>query len=511
MLHRGENSQRLLTTVLFTDIVGSTERAAALGDRRWKDLVARHHAIVRRELRRFHGRELDTAGDGFFASFDRPAQAIECATAVIDDLRPLDLQIRAAIHMGEVEVMGDKVGGITVHVASRALALAAPGEILVTRTVREVAAGADVTFSDRGIHEFKGVPEEWDIYAVEWQRRAVPVAATTGQGAEPAARRRPRWRTVVGAAVLGGALTAVAASALLAPGTGTPPPVPQPDSAVSIDPATGGVAVVVPAGDTPTGITIADDTAWVLSQGDKVLTGIPVAGGSPRTVGLSGPPTGIAAGDGSVWITFGYGATDQGSGMVLWLSAANPKQSDRIPTGNGVNAIALGEGGVWVTNGVANTLTKIDPVTRSEVKTVAVGDKPVAVAVGEGSVWVANDLSRTIWRLDTATLGKGSEISLRDSPTAIALGFGRLWVTSSVGGTVVVIDVSTNGLVETIPLGLEPRGIAAGPDAVWVACGRGALVRIDPVSRTTSRMIELPGPAEGVAVSGTDVWVTVQR
>ena len=172
MLSRGGGPQRQLATVLFTDIVGSTERAAQLGDRGWKALLARHHAIVRQQLKAFHGREVDTAGDGFFATFGPPAQAIECAGSIIDHLAPLDLRIRAAVHMGEVEVMDGKVGGLTVHVASRALAQAGPGEILVTRTVREVTAGADVTFHDRGVHEFKGVPGPWDLYAVEWHPRA---------------------------------------------------------------------------------------------------------------------------------------------------------------------------------------------------------------------------------------------------------------------------------------------------------------------------------------------------
>lgn len=510
-LHRGGGPQRLLTTVLFTDIVGSTERAAQLGDRGWKELVARHHAIVRQELRAFHGRELDTAGDGFFASFERPAQAIECATAIIDDLRSLDLRIRAAIHMGEVEVMGDKVGGITVHVASRALALAGPDEILVTRTVREVAAGADVTFSDRGVHEFKGVPEEWDIYAVEWRRRELPTAGVAGPGEEAAARRRSRWMIAPVVALLGVTVIAVAAVALLAGGSAAPPLVPQPNSAIQLDAATGVVTAVVPAGDTPTGIAIADGTVWVLGQGDKVLTGIPEAGGTPRTIGLPGPPTGIAAGDGSVWITLGFGAAGETTGTVLRLSATDPQQGQKIPVGNGANAIALGQGGVWVTNGVANTLTKIDPITRSAVKTVEVGEQPVAVAVGEGSVWVAHSLDRTIWRIDPATLEKTTEVSLRDAPTAIALGFGRLWVTSSTGGAVTAIDTRTNGLVATIPLELEPRGIAAGPDAVWVACGGDALVSIDPDARSPSEPTELPGPAEGVAVSGGGVWVTVQQ
>jgi YVTN family beta-propeller protein len=509
-LHRGGGPQRLLTTVLFTDIVGSTERAAQLGDRGWKELVDRHHAIVRQELRAFHGRELDTAGDGFFASFDRPAQAIECATAIIDDLRSLDLRIRAAIHMGEVEVMGDKVGGITVHVASRALALAGPDEILVTRTVREVAAGADVTFSDRGVHEFKGVPEEWDIYAVEWRRRELPSAGTAEAGAEGAARRRPGRQTVAAVALLGAGLLAVAAWAMVGRGAGGSPPVPVPDSAIRVDAGSDEIVDVVPAGSDPTGIAIDGGSAWVISLGDTTLTGIPVAGGPPSTRGLPGKPTGIAAGSGSVWVTFGYGATGATGGLLLEVSEETRQTLQQITVKAGANAVALDGLSVWLTNDVQNTLTRIDPGTQAATA-VTVGEAPTALAIGDGSIWVANAVSRTIWRLDAATMTKTAEVSLTDAPTAVALGFGRLWVTSYVGNSVVVIDAASNGRVATIPLDQGPRGIAAGPDAIWVAGSRNALLRIDPGSLKASGSIDLPGPGEGVAVLGPDVWVTVQK
>ncbi len=515
ILHRGESPRRLLTTVLFTDIVGSTQRAAALGDRGWKDLLARHHAIVRRELRRFHGRELDTAGDGFFATFERPIQAIECATTISDALRPLDLQIRAGIHMGEAEVMGGKVGGLTVHVASRALAQAGPGEILVTNTVREVTAGADVTFIDRGVHQLKGVPGRWRVYAVVWQRREVPAPALGAPGAadlgvEAMASRRWRWLAAAGAGLVGTAVIAVTAYALLSHGTAAPI-VPQPDSAIRIDPATNAIAASVAVGDDPTGIVAGDDTVWVLSLGSKLLTGIPVAGGSSRTIGLPGPPTGLAADESTVWVSFGFGAAGESAGMVLPVSAITQKPGQAIPIGNGASAIALDAHGVWVVNGLANTLTKIDPGTRSVVATVTVGEQPVAVTTGEGSVWVANAVSKSIWRLDPLTMTKTKEIALADPPTAIAVGFGRLWVTSDAGHTLAVIDAPTNGLMATVSLDQGPRGVAAGPDAVWVAGARGALLRIDPVSRTVSRSIALPGPAEGVSVLDSSVWVTVQR
>jgi class 3 adenylate cyclase len=157
---------RVLTTVLFTDLVGSTERAVAVGDRRWAGLLETHHAAVRRELARFRGREIDTAGDGFLASFDGPARAIRCASAAIDSVRGLGLEIRAGVHTGECEIVGEKLGGIAVHIGARVAAKATAGEILVSGTVKDLVAGSGIAFEDRGVAELKGVPGSWPLYAV---------------------------------------------------------------------------------------------------------------------------------------------------------------------------------------------------------------------------------------------------------------------------------------------------------------------------------------------------------
>jgi class 3 adenylate cyclase len=157
---------RILATVLFTDIVGSTERLAAIGDAAWRDLLDAHHARVREQLVRFGGREINTAGDGFFATFDGPARAVRCALAIIAALRPVGLEIRAGVHTGEVELAPDGVRGLAVHVGARIGALAGPGEVLASRTVRDLVVGSGLIFVDRGTHRLKGVPEEWQLYAV---------------------------------------------------------------------------------------------------------------------------------------------------------------------------------------------------------------------------------------------------------------------------------------------------------------------------------------------------------
>jgi class 3 adenylate cyclase len=160
---------RVLATVLFTDIVGSTEMASALGDERWRDLLARHHTVVRAELARFRGREIDTAGDGFLAAFDGPARAVRCASAIISALGDLGIQVRAGVHTGECAVMEGKLTGVAVHIGARVAALGAPGVVLVSSTVRDLVAGSGIEFDDRGLHHLKGIDGEWRLFAVAGQ------------------------------------------------------------------------------------------------------------------------------------------------------------------------------------------------------------------------------------------------------------------------------------------------------------------------------------------------------
>jgi pimeloyl-ACP methyl ester carboxylesterase len=157
---------RALATVLFTDLVRSTERAAELGDRRWRDLLEQHHAAVRRELVRFDGREMDTAGDGFFATFDGPARGIRCAQSIVESVRPLGLEVRAGLHTGEVERADGKVAGIAVNIGARVAAQADVGEVLVSGTVKDLVAGSGLEFEDRGPAVLKGIPGEWRLFAV---------------------------------------------------------------------------------------------------------------------------------------------------------------------------------------------------------------------------------------------------------------------------------------------------------------------------------------------------------
>jgi class 3 adenylate cyclase/pimeloyl-ACP methyl ester carboxylesterase len=165
--HADVEPDRVLATVLFSDIVGSSEKAVSLGDRSWRELLQRHHELVRRELERFRGQEVDTAGDGFFASFDGPARAIRCGRAISEAMPELGLEVRVGLHTGECELVEGKVAGIAVHTGARVAAMAKPGEVLVSSTVKDLVAGSGLAFDDRGQHALKGIPGEWHLYAVK--------------------------------------------------------------------------------------------------------------------------------------------------------------------------------------------------------------------------------------------------------------------------------------------------------------------------------------------------------
>ena len=156
----------MLATVLFTDIVDSTAKLTELGDAGWRALVERHHALVRQQLSRFRGEEVDTAGDGFFARFDGPIRAVRCAQAIGESVRELGIDIRAGVHTGECELADGKIAGLAVNIGARVAGLAGPGDVLVSSTVKDLVAGSDIRFEDRGVAELKGVPGEWRLFAV---------------------------------------------------------------------------------------------------------------------------------------------------------------------------------------------------------------------------------------------------------------------------------------------------------------------------------------------------------
>jgi YVTN family beta-propeller protein len=338
----GRQTERFLTTVLFTDIVGSTEMAAELGDRGWRELVQEHHKLIRAALRRHRGREVDTAGDGFFAVFDAPAAAAQCAIEAVEGVQALGLQIRAGLHVGEVEQIGAKVGGIAVPIAARIMAAAGGSEILASETVRDLAEGSGLRFEERGERELKGVSGTRRLYAVMPAVRAArSAAAATGE--ERAARRaaavrrseaRPYWQRhprLSGGLAASLAIVIVATAALA-----WSPWRPRALAGIAentvgvIDPGRNEIVAETKVEDQPGGMAVGEDAVWVTNSGSNTVSRIdPTTRAVVRSIDVGKNPAGVAVGNGSVWVA------NSGERSVTRIN---------IETGRSVASITLGNG-----------------------------------------------------------------------------------------------------------------------------------------------------------------------
>jgi YVTN family beta-propeller protein len=514
MPRRGDDG-RALATVLFTDIVGSTELAAELGDERWRQVLATHHGVVRKALKSYSGREIDTAGDGFFAAFERPADAIRCAAAIIDQLRAVGIQIRAGVHMGEVEQLGGKagkLGGIAVHIGARVASKAGASEILVSSTIRDLVAGSDIRFADRGSYDLKGVPGEWRLFAIDRELTGdVPPKPVVEAPAARAARRRTVPATAIGITGIVMAVVAAVVVVLTSRSPSNVVAVPGPDTVSRIDVDSSRFAGTTSVGSMPTELTAGGGVIWLINSSDQTLSSLDPATGkvlASRAVG--GPPTGIAFGSGSAWVTTQFGLTSGSAGAVLRFDPGRPGVSKVIEVGNGVTSITFGEGSIWATNTIRNTLLRIDPDTSQVAETIAVGKGPQAVVAGQGAVWVANSLDNSIWRIDATTGTVASKISLGSSPTSLALERDTLWVASQASNTVTRIDVRNGTTVATVAVGAQPVAIVAGPNGVWVSASAAHIVeRIDPSTNKVVRRLAVRGSPSGLVLVGDAVWVAV--
>jgi len=515
MRRRGDDG-RALATVMFTDIVGSTELAAELGDEHWKQVLATHHGVVRMNLKSHNGREIDTAGDGFFATFARPADAIRCASDIIDQLRAIGIHIRAGIHMGEVEQMGAKVGGIGVHIGSRVASKATADQILVSSTVRDLVAGSDIRFAEEGVYDLKGVPGEWRLFSIDRELKGeVPDRPLVEAPAAREARKQgvPRVAVIAGLAVLIVlALVGVLALVLGRSGESSVVAVPGANTVSKIDVRSNKFAGTAAVGQTPTDIGIGGGSVWVINSADLTLSRVDAqtgkAIGSPRA--LSGPPTGVAYGAGAVWVTTGFGQSNSDPGAVLRIDPTEPGGGRRIVVGSGVQAIAFGDGAVWVANSINNTVSHIDPQSNAVDATIKVGNNPQALVVGGGFVWVANTLDNSVWKIDEKTNRVVGRFTVGTAPTSLALDGSTLWVSSETGNSVRKVDASSGTSIATIDVGAQPTDIAAAGGAVWISDDAGHLVeRIDAASAKVVSRLRVAGSPSGIDADGTLVWVAV--
>jgi streptogramin lyase len=457
---------------------------------------------MRRELKRHHGREIDTAGDGFFATFDQPTDAIECAEAMIRELRAIDVDIRAGVHMGEVELTGANVSGIAVHVGARVMSKAGAGEVFVSSTVRELMTGSDLEFHDLGFHALKGVEHEMHLFAV--RPPVMDAAEPAPSEPEGPSGRRP----LVAAAAVVAVLLVVVAVVATRPRSGADAFVPAVNTVAELDPASGDVIGGVHVGTTPTVVAYGDGGLWVANLDDKTIQRIDVetqtAGAAQG--GVLSNPTGLALGDARVWVTNGF------AGQLVVFDPSEPNDVVPIDVGSGAAGVAFGFDHVWVCDSVAGSLLRVDPVT-DDIERIALphGSSPVDVAIGTDRVWVADSVGARVFSIDPDSLEIDRTVSLLNAdPARIASGAGSIWVTSTLANSLTRIDPSSGGTTTVAHVGNGPLGVAASADGVWVANSRdGTVTEVDPRAATVKARYHVGFSPDSVAITPSGIWVSL--
>jgi YVTN family beta-propeller protein len=510
----GRHTERFLTTVLFTDIVGSTEMVAELGDRGWRELVQEHHKLVRAALHRHGGREVDTAGDGFFAIFDAPAAACQCALDAIEAVKGLGLQIRAGLHVGEVEQIGAKVGGIAVPIGARIMAAAGSSEVLASETVRDLAEGSGLRFEERGERELKGVPGTRRVYAILPADKAAAGATTTGD--EQAARRaaavrraeaRPFWQKHprLTAGVATGLAIVVVATAAFAWSPWRPKALAGvAENAVGvIDPSRNEIVGETKVDDQPGGMAVGDDAVWVTNAGSNTVSRLdPATHAVTRSIDVGKSPAGVAVGNGSVWVA------NSGERSVTRINIETGRAVGNIAVGNGPTAIGFGAGAVWVANTSDGTLTRIDATTGEAGPPTSVASLPDAIAVDDDGLWVASQDGATVTHLDPVSgAAVAAPIAVGSRPSAIAIGAGSIWVANAGDGTVSRIDPTNDRVIGVVDVGEAPTALAVEGSTLWVADGVASIDRfqIDDLTAAPVRIATASTP-QAIAIVGGEVW-----
>jgi class 3 adenylate cyclase len=478
-----------LGAVLFTDIVDSTSVAAEMGNARWSELVARHHRIVRSQLGRSGGQEIDTAGDGFFVVFERPADAIRCAAASAEAVRELGIQIRAGVSFGELDRSGQKPSGLVVNTAARVMAAAGPGEILVPVSVKEIVSGAGISFAEDGIHRLKGLDGEFRLFKVT-EVDGTPVApsfdpeaaAERRRGIVPTGRGRRRTPLILGVAV--GALALVTIAVLLQSGDEpTQGPGPLRNAVARIDVETGQVRAPIFLGDRRIDshdltadvdrlMSVGEGGVWLL-QPPHLLHVDPLHDNirSQIFVGAAESQS-VFTGLDKVWVL---------TGELLW--EVNPGSDEatvvvRLPARFQLSTTSLAVGdAVWIgTSG--GTLIRHDPGTGDELE-VDTGTSIDALAATKDDVWLTDVFTSTITRLDAESRDVvGDPIEVQGSIDQIAATEDYVWILDRQLGSLTRIDVETGDQREE-PVGDEPTEMAVGRDAVWVGDLGGSLYEVD--------------------------------
>jgi class 3 adenylate cyclase len=503
-----------LAAVLFTDIVGSTAIAAEMGNNRWVELVARHHRIVRRQIHRFAGREIDTAGDGFFVTFERPADAIRCAVAITETVRELGVEIRAGVSFGELDATGQKPGGLAVNTAARVMSVAGPGEVLVPASVKEIVSGGGITFVEHGVHRLKGFEDEFRLFnvtGVDGADVAHPLEAD--QAAErrseifPARAKRGALIVGIAAGILaigGGAWVLLSGEPSRAPGQ-------LRFSVAKIDVETGLVGSTVFVGDPgfeetdyrliDHPLAVGEGGVWLL-RAPKLIHIDPLnveVRSDAIEVGI-GFSQSVATGFDAVWVISGGGLSRVHPGTDEVESVLSTEADLML-------SLALGRD-VWV-GAEAATIYRIDPSTGAREEAGTGGLHVDKIAVTSNALWVADTVHDQLTQVDLASLRQtGDPIQISGNMDQIVGFQDGVWILDKQAGTVTRINTILRTAGGPTRIGDDPTDIAVGLDAVWVSDRGGSLYRVDAL---TLDVREYPIGAEVLAVDVDDaaeaVWV----
>jgi YVTN family beta-propeller protein len=500
-------------TFLFTDIEGSTQLLKHLGPR-YGDALAEHQQILRAAFAAHGGREVDTQGDSFFVAFGRAKDAVAAAADAQRDLAAhawLEsgaVRVRMGLHTGEPRMGGDRYVGLGVHKAARIAAAGHGGQVLLSRTTRELVEDElpqGVTLRDLGERRLKDMdrPEHLSQLVIE----GLPSEFARLNTVDEELRRRRRLM-YAGSALIGVVAAAIAIPIFALGQSGSPGgATATPNSLAVIDPASNTVAGSVAVGVRPSQVASGAGSIWVTNVDDQTVSRVdPATVSLQRTIPLSATPTGLGVGEGAVWVASGVAGNvsridpglDQSTGTLAitdtrggfgavaagggWVWAVfSDSQVVRIDPGGSAfraegfvgaspSAIAVGAGSVWVTSSYDNTVQRLLPKTGTVVHTFTVGRHPSALAVRDGAVWVADQIDDAVTRIDP---GSGSEstipLAAGAGPTGISVGAGSVWTANSGNGTVSRIDPATRSVVSTIAVGHRPSGIVVAGDRVWVS------------------------------------------
>ncbi len=512
--------------MLFTDIVDSTRLAEELADKGWRSLVAEHHRIVRRRLKELGGKELDTAGDGFFASFADPGSAVRCACLLSDDMRALGVGIRAGVHFGECEPADGKLSGITVVVGARVMGLATAGDVLVTSTVAELTRGAGFGLTDHGVQTLKGVEQPWQVYevtSVDNVDRPEPLPPEEGAalrasvGATAASSARRRWWPVVVAAVL--VLVIGGWFGWRATRSTTVVPSAHSVARVAADGSGFDLAVALQPGGSPQAVTTGDGKVWVADVRSQTVSEVVVTDdASVRVYGTPAPPTGLSHTADQVWVTFGFSSDPNRRVGVLQSGGAGVAPAGFIVP-DGTSATDAADGAVWFVATRDAVVTRFDTTTSSVASVpvpAASGPVDVAVVAGGDTAWVAAGRSPSVFKVETS--GGRPEVSAFSTggavPSAIATApDGTVWVASQPNDTLLSLSAGGDSRLR-LELGARcdaPTDLAVTSTQVWVTCGGSEhVVSLDPTDGSVTGTFPVDGAPVAVAVDDAGrPWVVV--